>query len=181
MPAALDRLQLPPRGPREACAACERHMGIILRMNNHDLRSVDFPPSRPRTIKTPVSQLLPIAVSKPVCVAKRRANIGCIIFLRSFPPFPGRSRIVQSVTGQFATALFTRESSEARIAAAPPKLPPIRKTRSGFTEKRRPNATSSNPFGNSSITSRMSSWGDLCKNFSAALPRPAISRIHHRG
>src|SRR3954463_14828629 len=82
----------------------------------------------------------------------------------------------QSTTGQFATTRFTRESSEHRIAAAPPKLPPITKISSGDKSKRWPNAISRTPFGNSPDVENVE-MRRLKKEFAVALPRAPVSWI----
>jgi len=53
-------------------------------MKNHHLPRIDLRPARPRTIKIPAPQLIPIRIRQPISIPKRLTNISRITLLGSF-------------------------------------------------------------------------------------------------
>ena len=87
MSAPLEGLESHPGAVRESPAAVVGHVGVIFRVKHQNLRRCDFISVVPRIVEGAASELPPIRIGKPITIAKRLADVLCVVFFGGFHLF----------------------------------------------------------------------------------------------
>lgn len=124
MAASLDGSQSCAADFHELHGALVGDAGIVFGMEDHELRWLDLGPVMPRVVEVATAKLVPVTIREPISITERLADVLCIASVGGLD-FLRLIQNCQSTTGQLAMARRTRESRDKRIAAAPPKLPPM--------------------------------------------------------